>query len=622
MTLKKKVSRVAENRKSRNNHKNLFIKFTNMKNLKLNIAVILLIFAISSCEKIEQTSQPDEYQLQDGMIQLGKKLENPYSVETMAKAINIVSPNTLKSSEELQTTHLYVRFLPSSPEELESLNSDTMLNLYDYPLDYEIIQEGDYYHDPSISSDDITWQYTVVEPNYVFPSVKYEILAELYLPDEDEDEIEDVALEITGNSISEDETTGLKSTQGRRRKYKPSGNILIQDDVLGTDVGLRNAKVRIRNWFKIRNVQTRADGSFGTSTEYKGNVDIKVIFENNHCKVRSTLVNILGTADKKLANEVKSLNIVICRENRNFSTTPVQSGYRNIRDDKLWAWATVFNGVEEYRDYCVSENIAVPQDGLRIWVNRNSRANRNGEGTSGAAPMFHRGWGFYKINGDKWWAYAADVLYIPVSNVLVNLFDSFLPDIVITYGTENVNSADLCEVVYHELGHASHYTKVGGNYWYKYINYTVTNNGYGDGSGHNNGICALGEAWGYHVGWTFARMKYVGNAPVSLNVQENFEPIERGQADGMTRFVDNAGNTTGYESWIPAGLMHDLTETNRDLVRTSFRDEADGYTNQQIFAAMDWGIETPQAFRDRLLRENSDRDLADVEDLFEAYYFD
>ena len=38
-------------------------------------------------------------------------------------------------------------------------------------------------------------------------------------------------------------------------------------------------------------------------------------------------------------------------------------------------------------------------------------------------------------------------------------------------GSEEVSSEGLCELVFHEFSHASHYNKVGSGYWGNYINY-------------------------------------------------------------------------------------------------------------------------------------------------------
>jgi hypothetical protein len=156
-----------------------------MKKTKFLFGVIFstaLIFL--SCNKdefqvVDDTKQSENIYntngVPDGMMKLGKKLKNPYSLSNMKKAFAQVS-NLKSTAEDLKPTHFYVRFLPETTEEMTILIEDTLLKLYDYPFDYEIIQDGQYYHDPSIPLDKFTWLYTVVPPDYVFPNVKYEIL--------------------------------------------------------------------------------------------------------------------------------------------------------------------------------------------------------------------------------------------------------------------------------------------------------------------------------------------------------------------------------------------------------------------------------------------------------------
>ena len=60
------------------------------------------------------------------------------------------------------------------------------LTLLDHPVDFEIVREGDYYHDPEVDKDAITWQYAVVDKDFEFPAdIKYEILDKCYIPSEE-----------------------------------------------------------------------------------------------------------------------------------------------------------------------------------------------------------------------------------------------------------------------------------------------------------------------------------------------------------------------------------------------------------------------------------------------------
>lgn len=83
--------------------------------------------------------------------------------------------------DELPVTDLYVRFLPADASELKRLH-EMDLNLEDHPLDYEIAEEGWYYHDPEIPEGQITWQYTTVKPDFIFPDIQHEVISRLTIP--------------------------------------------------------------------------------------------------------------------------------------------------------------------------------------------------------------------------------------------------------------------------------------------------------------------------------------------------------------------------------------------------------------------------------------------------------
>ena len=85
---------------------------------------------------------------------LGGKLENPYSVDNMRKAYANKRASVINFPKmDIRANHLYVRFLPKNEEELEKLyahESEDFI-LFDHPLDYEIAEQGNFYHDPTIS---------------------------------------------------------------------------------------------------------------------------------------------------------------------------------------------------------------------------------------------------------------------------------------------------------------------------------------------------------------------------------------------------------------------------------------------------------------------------------------
>jgi hypothetical protein len=66
--------------------------------------------------------------------------------------------------------HLYIKFKPKTEEELDLLKRDSTLVLYDIPLDFEVEENGNFYHDPEVPIDQPTYQYTFISVNKQLPS--------------------------------------------------------------------------------------------------------------------------------------------------------------------------------------------------------------------------------------------------------------------------------------------------------------------------------------------------------------------------------------------------------------------------------------------------------------------
>lgn len=137
---------------------------------------------INSSNSSSSSSNPDPNNGDEPII-LGQQLPNPYTVANMQAAVNIL----YGGNYPITASHLYVRFKPSSSEQLMTLDETEDLELQDYPIDYELIQDGDYYQDPTLGTEDFHWLYTVVPANYNFPQgIQHEVLEQLYLPDNNE----------------------------------------------------------------------------------------------------------------------------------------------------------------------------------------------------------------------------------------------------------------------------------------------------------------------------------------------------------------------------------------------------------------------------------------------------
>ena len=228
------------------------------------------------------------------LVILGEKLVNPFTVENMQAAYNILKAG----AQEIGTvniskpTHKYIKFMPQDSVQLELIEADTTLDLYSYPLDYEILSEGTDYIDPELPEGQPQYRYAAVPWNYTIPkNVNFQLLAELYIPEataatrgdsglteEDVELLIEQAEVLAGNDI-EPET--------RASKYRPAGRIRVWDDALNTYIGLEGVKVRARRWFTTHRGYTNAEGYYSCNGRFKRPANYSIVWERTYWDIRS-----------------------------------------------------------------------------------------------------------------------------------------------------------------------------------------------------------------------------------------------------------------------------------------------------------------------------------------------
>ncbi len=235
-------------------------------------------------------------------VKLGRKLENPYSVANMQKAFEQLSPQTRSQAADLEikATHLYVKFCPKTEEELDFLKSNTCLELYSYPLDYEILDksENHYYVNHTEKDGKPCDYYAAVKVNKALPSnIEYEILEELFIPDENTDtpiltrsgylldenfvdELVDLSLKLTGNWNENEIMTKGKS------KWRPAGTITYYDEIYKKNLGVEGLKIRAKRWFTTHVGYTNAQGYFSCDGQFKRPADYSLNFERENFHVK------------------------------------------------------------------------------------------------------------------------------------------------------------------------------------------------------------------------------------------------------------------------------------------------------------------------------------------------
>ena len=307
------------------------------------VTVIACTCLFSSCQKDESLTLDEQTFLtqedMQGMIKLGKRLENPYTIENMKKALSLLEERQKgRATEEInvRVTHLYLRFLPEDSADLEILKQDTTLILWDYPLDYEITEGGDFYHDPEVPLERPTPQYCAVEADKVLPEVPYELLSSLYIPEEDEeidessggragghDLVTDLLLEafrLTGN---EEDFEPFDESEMERGRWYPYGRVRVWEHSKGRYVPVVGVKVRVRRWFRARNAYTDKNGIFRTGRFRSKKVNYSIRWERPHYSIRS------GTFGQAWLNGPK-------RKRKGWYVDLGRSGARKVTDSQQY----------------------------------------------------------------------------------------------------------------------------------------------------------------------------------------------------------------------------------------------------------------------------------------------
>ena len=457
------------------------------------------------------------------MIVLGNRLENPYKTENMSKALSSLYPSKA-GLVAVQPTDLYVRFLPKNQSELDMLQ-EADIKLLDHPLDYDILVEGDWYHDPEVPDGDVTWQYAVVPVDFNFPPIEHQIIHNCFIPDTSEstradgidwEAVERQAYILTGNESRLNDSSTTKSG-----KVTPSGRITIVDDKAngGKAFGVAGVRVSCNSFVRFAHCYTDRDGYYQMPKQFSANLRYRLVFENEKgFSIGMNMVLVPASVSTLGKAGPEGVNAVI----------------DSSSEEKLFRRCVVNNAVYDYISRCRYDdmNILPPPYDLRIWLFHSLDVS--------SAVMLHHGAIFESSQ---------------ISSLLgefTTLLKHFLPDI--TLGVKYKNDyASLYSTACHELAHSSHFAQVGSGYWNKYIkyileSYVTAGDAYGDGMSENAGYCGVGESWAYYLESMMYKERYGGAVPTFGNTYWFYPQIFRYLDDrGLSRsdiFSVLEGNVT------------------------------------------------------------------------------
>lgn len=503
----------------------------------------------------------DDLNLTDGII-IGEKLRNPYSLEVMKQACDMLYPPTRGEapvSDSLIVPNVkYVRFLPTDSIEYRTLSA-SKLELFNYPLDYDILGDPSDYHDPNLPPEQITWQYTVVPIEQTLPSVnRVEVLGTGFIPNSGKNTIGNVDLTAVERCANILVFNGGSTTSTPATVTAPcTGKIRVYDTANSCNVGVKGVKVRARYYWKIRTVYTNEEGAYYMSMgDFEGlNPRFELRFENKYGFKLGYNVELIMP---------QTFNM---KDTHSFTFKDSNSG----KNYKAWVLGTINNAAYDWYKRCETEGIPTPPSNLYIWAM---------EMAGGAAcPMLHHG--TFNTSGLSL-ATLATFLFGPdfgfVTDVWLSiLFNTIAPDVFV-FGVDNTITSNLYKNTCHELAHATHFQQLGEEvldrafWWADVINYEVAcgvlnggDNPYDHPSIEREEKAGVTEMWAHAVGYIML-YEYMGK-----NISSELYPSQ-----GIY--------------WFKPEIIWELYKVGMSL--------------QDINQSMTDGVVTMQSFKEQLISDN------------------
>ena len=607
----------------------------------------------------------------DVEVILGNQLPNPYTVPNMQQAHNIL----YGPGQTLTANYKYVRFKPANADELGILEDNEDLELQDYPMDYAVVQDGDYYQDPNVGSEDISWLYAVVPVNYQPPSgIQYQILSTLYIPDDNlllegmaESLVDSTNTPAAAYTVTiEDGVRVIRRTDidGVEPIYiVPCGDdcgggggdnppppppppplppgIYVEDQRActapntNTTVPVRQIRVVCKRWFKIWRGYTNDLGRFTVTKTFRNNVKVIVKTKNNLAKISKVrgirLWQMAFPVKKRIGvyagNQLATLRYVFNKP-ANASASNAELPY--------WVAVTTHNSNIEFRDYSTEFGVGQPPSDLRIIISNWG----GGFSATGATPMFNKCHGAMATYFAAHFILSQSFLVAGDLNTLVASIANRI-DVIINYQAPQADyncrltSTWLKELAYHEFSHAAHYNQADCDFWKAYRTAVTTElsktnqtnfHPYGTGNDASTApVIAVGEMWGNHCQYVYANRHYGNGGTAAADFRTTMQGafFNNGSVAGLNCHLSalesfNPNNAGDIWRWIPQGLPYDLFD-NRNDGGFPVTDNVIGYSYQQSFNALQSDVRSIPVFRDRLLLQNGNNQQVAVNQLFQLY---
>lgn len=526
--------------------------------MKKTLLFACMLLVMLSCKKeITETSEcnyspltfttspvPTGGKDSSGKIELGSDKGIPFSLKNMRAAANFINDNSNLGLSIILPTHYYVQFKPTTEEHLISLDSlSNIYALYNYPIEYEIVQEGTHLSTSTSTYNKYDPLYASIPVGDILPDIPYSVIDTLCDPDEDDNDITIVSYVLTGNSselgilyngetFTENtlkEYLALPNETRASNKYLPCGYLKVYDTQKGNYVPVKNTQLKFVRFGIAYNVTTNENGYFEFKKKISGKITLKACWKNGSYTIRKSWNEMIGIATADYIVEI----------NKNNTGSDFKIEKNNPH---LWYKATVSNSLFKYNKHMESCGLNGVRGGANVWV----VLSENGAG--GAALMARKyAWSVtYNAIFTDYLGYMLPISY-PITTLVNLLFRNLYPDLIFSISNSRFDTEYIDKLVFHEAGHFSHGLKAGNIFWGNFVQNELSNilncnrNPYGDGTTPSISAgkrIALSEGWA-----TFCEYKCMNYYYSGYNVEYfNMETIPSSE----------------YENWFLTGLFWDI----------------------------------------------------------------
>lgn len=247
------------------------------------LAVLVTFLAFVGCVKEDHLTDIDMNNTPENNSEHVKLLQNPYEIHTFRKAYQKVldsldngtfkkgqayghDKNSKKDTSEVQPNYLYIKFSPKTDGQESELRKHHNIVFLDYPFEYE---DGRKFHkqNPLKEGERLSFYASVpIESNYP-KDMPHTILQEMYMPEKDENlnmdtkgdkktrrgfvddpvdfmnhVLEQAYVDTDNEELLPEKTPDTKGDRcetcflgiNLRGKWRPSGNVKLYDDNMGT----------------------------------------------------------------------------------------------------------------------------------------------------------------------------------------------------------------------------------------------------------------------------------------------------------------------------------------------------------------------------------------------------